>query len=91
MKFLVRFEGYFNTPEEAYAVVNAIEKIKDRCAVETREKPKAGMEIQRSCQVWKSFHDEVNPEPCKLLTYVDFNSGKVVHEIDGTTPTIDLL
>jgi hypothetical protein len=91
MTYLIRFEGSFATKEEAIAFANLIEGIKGNFVQEERTTFKPEFEVQRRCQIWESTHDEANPQPCKLLTSVDFSGAELEHKIDGVTPSAELV
>jgi hypothetical protein len=89
MKYLVKFDGAFDTKEEAIAFANIIESFKSKLAPEPRYNPLPEYAIKRSLLVWESTHDEAEHKPCQLIMSVDFNAPKETHKVNGSVPTIE--
>ena len=79
MKYQVKFEGSFSTEDEALAFCNLIEGLKSKLFKDEQIKDPV-FNLNRSFQLFKTYHDETPQKQCQLYKTVDFDGAEVVNK-----------
>ena len=79
MKYQVKFEGSFSTEDEALAFCNLIEGLKSKLFKDEQIKDPV-FNLNRSFQLFKTYHDEVPQKQCQLYKTVDFDGAVIINK-----------
>jgi len=93
MKYQVKFEGSFSTEDEALAFCNLIEGLKSKLFKDDQIKDQV-FNLNRSFQLFKTYHDEEPQKQCQLYKTIDFDGIEVVNKkkviIDKVETEVDV-
>lgn len=94
MKYQLKFEGSFDTEDEALAFVNLIEGMKSKLFKDDGVGKDPVFFLDRSFQLFKCYHDETPPKQCSLYKTIDFDGPeldvKKIVVVDDVETEVDI-
>lgn len=79
LKYRVEIDTSFTNKEDAVALMNYVEKIKDKAvSVEPTVKSEPTLSMPKTARMYECRHDEIPPQQCGNYEYVDFTTVEKV-------------